>query len=242
MATTTAEVARPTRTAERRFFIGAGIVALFVVFTGFARTYFLKGAFGTPELPALLHVHGLVMTAWFTTFLVQVSLVAAGRTDLHRRVGTAGVGLAALVLVIGTATAINAARLGHVPPGAPPPLVFLAIPLGDMLVFATLVTLGVAYRRRSDFHKRFMTMASLGIITAAVARIPLDALQAGGLPMFFATTDLVILGFVTLDTWRHRRLHPAFGWGLAIVVLSQAARFAAAGTPQWQAFARWLIS
>ena len=48
-------------------------------------------------------------------------------------------------------TAIVAAKLGHTP--GPPPLIFLAIPIGDMVVFATLVTLGVCYRKRGDYHK-----------------------------------------------------------------------------------------
>ena len=50
--------------------------------------------------------------------------------------GVFGALLAALVVVMGVTTAITAARLGHTP--GPPPLVFLTIPLGDMLVFPAL--------------------------------------------------------------------------------------------------------
>lgn len=231
----------PGQRARRpAFFTAAAIVALAVVFAGFARTYYLKLAFGTPELPSLVHLHGAVMTLWFTLFLVQAQLVASRRIDLHRRIGWVGAAVAVLVLAIGTTTAIEAVRLGHTP--GPPPLVFLAIPLGDMLVFAVLVGAAIALRRRGDYHKRLMATASIGILTAAIARIPLDAWQAGGLPLFFGATDLLLLGLVLTDTIRQRRLHPAFAWGLAIVILSQAARFAVAGTPQWHAFAAWLTS
>jgi hypothetical protein len=45
---------------------------------GFARTYYLKGLFGTPALPGLLvHLHGIVMTSWVVLFVTQVWLVAA---------------------------------------------------------------------------------------------------------------------------------------------------------------------
>lgn len=110
----------------------------------------------------------------------------------------------------------------------------------DMVVFAALVCLGVAYRRRGDFHKRFMLMASLGILAAAIARMPF--LPLGGLPMFFGLTDLIIIALITADTIGNRRLHPAFAVGFAVVLLSQVGRFLLAGTPEWLRFAAWLVA
>lgn len=224
------------KAARPRLFVWAAAVALFVAFAGFAPSYYLKGLFGSPALPGLVHAHGFVMTLWFATLMAQVLLVSAGNVKTHRKLGLFGAVVAVLVLVVGTATAINAARNGVTP--GPPPLVFLAIPLGDMVLFAVLVALGFAFRRRSDFHKRFMVCASLGIVTAAIARMPVP----GGLPAFFAVTDAILLAIITADTYNNRRLHPAFAVGLALVVGSQVARFLIAGTPQWLEFARWLTS
>lgn len=238
MATALDDVVVRKRSA-RTFYTWAAVVAALVVFAGFARTYYLKGAFGTPDLSVLKQLHGFVMTAWFTIFLVQVRLVATGRTRIHRKVGVAGAVVAVLVLIVGTATALVAAKNGATP--GPPPLVFLAIPLGDMVVFLTLVSAALLYRKRPEFHKRLMLLASLGILTAAIARIPLDFLQAGGLPAFFAATDVLILAFAAIDTVRNRRLHPAMLGGVLVIVGSQVARFLIAGTPQWMSFARWLV-
>lgn len=226
------------RTRGERLFLWGAAVALLVVVGGFSRTYYLRAFLQEESLPALVHVHGLMMSLWFGTLLAQVLLVRTGNVRLHRKVGVYGVAIAALVLIIGTTTAIVAARLGHTP--GPPALMFLAIPIGDMIVFATLVTLGVVYRKRADFHKRYMLMASLGILTAAVARV--QFLQAGGLPLFFGVTDLIVLGFVLTDTVGKRRLHPAFAVGVAVIVGSQVARFLIAGTPAWLDFAKWLTS
>ena len=219
-----------------RVFVWAAAAALLVVLAGFAKSYYLRGFFETGSLTTLVHMHGVVMTLWFATLLAQALLISAGNVRVHRQVGAAGAGLAALVLIVGTATAIAAARNG-VSPG-PPPLVFLAIPLGDMVVFAILVGLGFAYRRRGDYHKRFMISASLGILTAAIARLPLS----GGLPLFFGLTDLVFIAFVAVDSITNRRLHPAFAIGFGVVLVSQVGRFLIAGTPQWMQFARWLTS
>ena len=219
-----------------RLFLWAAIITLAVVLVGFARTYYLRVFFESGSLTPLVHLHGLVMTLWFGLLVAQVVLVARGKVALHRRVGAYGMAVAVAVLLVGTATAITAARNGVTP--GPPPLVFMAIPLGDMLVFAILIALAFAYRKRPDYHKRYMVAASLGIVTAAIAR--LSFVIPGGLPAFFLTTDLILIGIVAADSINNRRLHPAFAIGLGVVIASQVGRFLIAGTPQWLEFARWL--
>ncbi len=226
--------------AERRLYTWAALAAIAVVFAGFARTYFLKAGFGTPALSTLVHVHGFVMTLWFAFFLMQVRLVAMHRTDLHRRTGVVGALLAVAVLIVGITTAITAAQLGRTP--GPPPLVFLVIPLGDMLVFALLVSTGLYFRGRSDIHKRLMLLSCVGLLAAAISRIPLDFIKAGGVPVFFGLTDLIVLSCVAYDTVKHRRLHPAFGWGMLLIVASQPLRLLLSGTSAWHQFASWLVS
>ncbi len=230
------QTASRIRARRPRVFVWAAAAALLVILVGFAKTYYLRGFFETRSLPTLVHMHGLVMTLWFATLMAQALLISSGNVRMHRKLGVAGAAIAVLVLVVGTATAIAAARNG-VSPG-PPPLVFLAIPLGDMVVFSILVGLGFAYRGRGDYHKRFMISASLGILTAAIARLPLP----GGLPLFFGLTDLLFIVFIAIDSITNRRLHPAFAIGFGVVLLSQVGRFLIAGTPQWMQFARWLTS
>jgi hypothetical protein len=42
----------------------------------------------------------VVLTAWFVVFVVQTGLVVGRRTDLHRRLGIAGVAIAAMLVAI----------------------------------------------------------------------------------------------------------------------------------------------
>ncbi len=223
---------------DRRFHTIVAATAAAIVFAGFAQTYYLKLWFGTPELPALRHVHGLVMTSWFVLYIVQARLIAVRRVDLHRRVGVAGAILAALVVVIGVATAIVGARRGASP--GPPPLVFLVVPMVDMAVFAALVTAGLWLRQRVDFHRRLMLLTSLSMLPAAIGRIPLEFIRTGGPLAFFGLTDLLILICVAWDTKVNRRLHPAFGWGALLVIASHPLRLMLGGTDAWMKFATWL--
>ena len=222
---------------QTHFYRVVAVLALLVVLAGFAPSFYLKSWFQKPPpLTALLVVHGVVMTAWFALFLVQAQLAASRNLRLHRRLGMAGVALAAVVLVLGTAVSIIGARLGHSP--GPPPLVFLAIPLGDMLVFALLAGGALWFRHRSDIHKRLMLLAFVGLVTAAIVRIPV---AANNILFAFGATVLFCGACVAWDTWQHRRLHPAFGWGLVLVALSWPLRLWLAGTAGWQTVARWLV-
>jgi hypothetical protein len=234
----------PTRPArsERPLFLAAGLAVATVVFAGFARTFYLKGVFGTPALSNLLLLHGMAMTAWIAVFIAQIGLVAAGRTDLHRRLGTAGAALALFIVVVNVLAAIDAGRRGFTPTPQVTPIMFMAVPLVDVLVFAVLVGAGVWQRRRSAAHKRLMLLATLGILTPAVARLPIDALKQAGLPGFFGITVFCLVAVVVFDTLRTGRLHPAFGWGGALLIASIPFRILLSKTEAWAAFAGWLIA
>ena len=186
------------------------------------------------------------MTAWVVLFIVQVTLVARRRTKLHQQLGILGAVLAALVFIVGILTGIyGAARFVNnpslTPPGAPSPLSFLIIPLGDMVVFAILISAALYYRKRLDIHKRLMLLAAINLLVPAVARIPLSFIVNGGPLAFFGLADLVLIGFVVFDTIRHKRLHPAFLWGGLLIILMQPARILFAGTNAWLSFAAALV-
>jgi len=237
MAVNTAVVG--TRRRTRIFYVGMAIAVAVTVFAGFSRSYFLKAQFGTPELGLLLHVHGLVFTSWVLFFLAQTTLVAAGRTDLHRRMGVAGAVLAALLLIVGTVTAILRVKGGSAPIPGVSPLSFLAIPLFDMVVFAILIGAGLYLRRRPETHKRLMTLATISLMSAPIARLPFELMKAGP-PAFFGLTDLFIVVMLGYDLATRRRVHPATIWGGLFILVSQPLRLMLSGTPAWLAFAGWL--
>jgi hypothetical protein len=236
-------MANGTITDRRRdsyFYVGVAIFAAATIFAGFARTYYLKAFFANMPLTPLLHLHGIVFTSWLVLFVTQSTLVAAKRTDIHRRLGVAGGVLAVFMAVIGPLTAIRAASHPVILPGLPPPLVFLVVPLFDILVFSILVAAGFYYRRKPDTHKRLMLLATLSILPPAIARLPFHFILAMGPVAFFGISDLILLSCAIYDTAVHRRMHPAYLWGGLLVIVSHPVRLAIGGTGAWLAFARWL--
>ncbi|HEX5387708.1 MAG TPA: hypothetical protein VFW66_13475 [Gemmatimonadales bacterium] len=233
---TTARLAHD-RQRDRRFFTGMALLVAVAVFVGFAPTFYLTRVFGPHPAVPLVHLHGAVMTVWILLFVTQTSLVAAHRTDLHRRLGIAGAALVPVIVIIGYFTAIEGARRG-VPVGVSP-VAFLSVTLGTLAAFTVMAILGLANRRRSEVHKRLMLLATIALIAPALARFRF--IGGGGPVTAIGGTVAFVLACMVYDGWTHRRVHPAFLWGGLFVVLALPARLALGKTEAWQSLARWII-
>jgi len=229
------------RKRERWFYIGMSIALVITVFAGFARTYYLRPYFTAAPLMPLLHLHGFVFTSWLVLFVTQTTLIAAHRTDIHRRLGIAGGVIAILMVLLGVTTALIRANQGATPLPGVSPLSFLVVPLGDMLVFSILVGAGFYYRRRPDVHKRLMLLATVSILAAAIARLPFTIMQAGP-PAFFGLTDIFVAVCLLYDLITLRRIHRTTALAGLLIVASQPLRLMLGGTHAWLSFAAWLVN
>lgn len=205
---------------DHRFFSVMSIVSSVTILAGFASTYLPKLGAAGPAVPPIVHVHAVVFTAWLVVFVAQTTLVLGGKTAVHRRLGVAAVALAALMLVVGIATAITVARLGHRGiPGVefPDPGGFLLLNVSAVLVFATLVAAGWFFRRDSQTHKRLMLTATTGaLVGPGVSRLPF----ASGRPPVIAVLALAFLfAGPVYDLVTRRRVHRAYWWAVALALV-----------------------
>ena len=177
MATMVPRAAAGRRGAERLFYGAMTLAILMTVFVGFAPTYYLLDSFA--GVTPLVHVHAAVFSAWVVLLLAQTSLVAAGRVDLHRRLGIVGVALVPLLLIVGFATTIAVAqRISRPPILAPPGRAMVA--LIALVAFGVISGLGLALRRNSQAHKRLLLVATINLTIAAVNRLPLPQVRRPG--------------------------------------------------------------
>ena len=249
MATATASKLALRSTAgtyDHVFFSAMAILMAITVFVGFAPSYYLR-AFGdrpmvtidgSPFTP-LVHLHGVLFTAFVVLFIVQTTLVASHRVAVHRRLGIAGGLLAVVMTLVGTVTGIAVAARGSAPPGIDP-LAFLAFPLSEMLLFAIFVGAALWLRANKAAHKRLMLLAYISIISAAVVRVPLPGVQS--MQWWFGDdlALLFLLAGIVYDLVTQRRVHPAYVVGGALLVVSVPLRLMVSRTETWRAFAELL--
>lgn len=220
----------------RWWFVGVAALAALIVLVGFSPTFFLRPA-AMPPLPGLLVLHGIVFSSWMVLLLVQTWLIAADRRDIHRKLGIFGALLAIAIPVLGLRAAIESMRLGHTPLEGLDPRSFFALPFRAMFDFTILAACAIGLRRNPAAHKRLIILATFSMLDAALARWP--GVGPFGPPAFYAIQDLLVAGVCLHDKLVHGRVHKAYRWGAALIVLTQPLFLGLSGTPAWLAFADW---
>lgn len=213
--------------AIRTYFLIALIISA-IMFVGFAKNYYLRTWIGTRAITAMVHVHGLIMTAWTLLFLTQTLLIAKRRTDLHRKLGKAGAILAIVVVALGIYTIAGSILRRHMRTDVESlALTFIAFDGLSLLLFGGLVITALRARSRPPIHKRLMLMALVSLLPPAFGRLVAYFTRVGVheivLVLMCATVGLCIM----IDAIRNRNLHPALVWSGAMVVVASALTYLA---------------
>ncbi len=224
----TAESERPAALSrtdrERQFYAFAAFVMLVLTMIGF-RAFLLQGRSvgGVPmtrEIVLLIVMHGLAMLGWVVLLCIQSVLSVTDRRRLHVTLGTAGAFIAGAIVILGSVVAPLSV---HFNPAAYNDFggarYFLALMWPEPVTFGLFAAIGFAYRFRPEVHRPMMLIATVGIMTGSLARLPYwDALLGavnGSVPIAMFG-QMLILGaiFLAAHAAVTRRLNPYFLAGL----------------------------
>jgi hypothetical protein len=227
--------ALPGRSYDDVFFSGMALLILVTVFVGFARTYYLAGLFRAPLPSLVVHLHGAAFSCWIVLLIVQTSLIAARRVDIHRRLGIAGFTLACLMVVLGIWVNNRALARDTAPPDADRANLYF---LGMALIFVFGVLMLFAFHSRSTpaVHKRLIFIATVALLPAATGRLPL-AFVSGGIrnPSFLSYMFLLLL--VVYDLWSIGKVHRATLAAAIFLIFTEQITMTVGHTASAQSFA-----
>jgi hypothetical protein len=218
---------------DKYFYLFMSLLIAIVVFWGFSRSIdegLLHPAIKRPEI---LWLHGFVFSAWILLFILQSALIRVHRVKLHRLLGWYFAGLGAMIPVLGVATTrvvyrFDLAQL-HVRPheltGS------LITPLFDMFAFTVPFVLAILWRKRPEYHRRLILIATCTLTSAAFGRLPHS--HNPYLRFYLGVDGLILLG-VFRDLITIRRIHPAYAWFVPPLFLLQlGAAFILINRPEW---------
>lgn len=233
----------PGSRLDHLFFPTVAWLMLITVFVGFAPSYYLAGAVHAPLPSFAIHVHAVVFSCWILLLIAQTSLTAAGRVDIHRRLGIIGFLLACCMLIVGIWAATDQLARGSHPHD---PLGFYIFPLANVFAFGTLIVF--AYRARFDSaaHKRLIIVASSALMTAPIARwhlhwsIGKQRVFGVSAPVAELLSYTFILLLIAYDLWATRRIHRATLWAGAFLIGFQQLAGYFGSTSAWHTFAGWV--
>ena len=225
------------------FYLGFGLFALAVVLIGFSTTYILPMARRSFSAPWVVHLHGASALGWVVLLIVQARLVGARRTPLHRRIGQAAIPLALLVWATGILTAAWAAErdLPQMGTAATSGLAGTAIGLS---LYLALVIAAVVLRRKPDWHKRLIILATIQLLWPAFFRLrhllPIVPQPEIWLALVLAYSPA--LAAALRDKWRYGRVHPVWLFVAPALVLEQSVEFAFFDQGMLRSFGQWLYA
>ena len=227
----TASTTHPFKTfLSRYFYLCMSLVLAALVIVGFSRTANANLFHANPPRPLLLWMHAAVFSMWVVFFIAQSALVRARKVSVHRLLGWFGAGLAAVMVVLGCIIAVVMARFDTVVLHQKDADAFLSIPFGDMIVFGSCIAMAIYWRKKPEFHRRLVFIASCQLMDAALGRF--DFIFNHNL--FYLVLDcLIALGMVR-DWVVDKRVHKVYLYALpSLIVLQSLAIYTWRIDPKW---------
>jgi hypothetical protein len=200
---------------RKYFYLCMSLLIAAVVVYGFSQTIGQNLIHASPVRPFILTLHAIVFPGWALFFILQSALVRTHNVPVHRTLGWFGLALGTGILVLGYSTAITMDRF-YLHRGEMKSPAFLGVQLMDLISFAVPFALAIYWRRRPEFHRRLMLIASCGLTDAAFGRFP-------QLPLAYSPggVDALILLGVLRDLIVDRRVHKVYLFALPSLLLIQ---------------------
>ncbi len=246
----------PRREAQRStFYVWTSALFLIIAVGGFVPTYWAQLPMGTFNGTPLMHLHSALFTAWPLLLLSQALLISRGGLRHHKAWGLAGISLASMMLVVGLMTAVAGMQARLDTGYGDAARSFLIVPFASILLFFGFFAAAVANINRPEWHKRLIVVATTSVLVAPMSRFFFLAangmapgLRPGALPpppiarsiVSITLLDLILVAAMLVEWRRDGRVHPAWKWGLAILVPLQLLRDPISHTAAWLSFAERL--
>jgi hypothetical protein len=124
-------------------------------------------------------------------------------------------------------------------------LQFLSVPMGTTSMFVLFHGAALALRRRREWHKRLMLLATMVLLVPAIGRIDSLIMVPLGLPraVLAIFVTFAFVAWAWANDWRKLgRIHPAYIYGGIALMVSVPLRRWIGFTDAWIPIAKWLIA
>ena len=215
---------------SRYFYFSMSLVFAAIVIIGFSRTVNANLFHANPPRPLLLWIHGAAFSMWVVFFIAQSALVRVHKVSVHRLLGWFGAALAIVMVVLGLTIAVVMARFDGIVLQQKDADAFLSVPFVDVLSFGSCIALAIYWRKKPEYHRRLVFLASCLLMDAPFGRFDFIFNHS----LFYLVLDCLILLGVARDWVVDKRVHKVYLYALpSLIVLQSLAVYAWRINPKW---------
>jgi NADH:ubiquinone oxidoreductase subunit 6 (subunit J) len=237
-----ATVAFAARSGNRanRFYAYMALAMLLLVLAGFSGNW-LRG-FSTFAAPPLIHFHAIVFMGWIVLFTTQAWLAYKGPPGAHRLLGRLLAGWLVLMVVSGLWVLAFMAQNGRTPFFFQPQLLLVADSV-NMIGSIAVVLAALALRGKPEWHMRLQLCATSSLIAPGIGRLlPMPFMIPWSWQIALVVTAIFPLIGMARDKRVIGRVHPAWYWGLASVIVQLALVQLITFSPLGNAIYAWVVA
>jgi len=203
---------------SRYFYLCMALAMAGLVVWGFGHTVDANLFHANPPRPLLLWIHGAAFSTWMVFFIVQSALVRVRKVSVHRFLGWFGAGLATVMTALGFTVAVVMTRFDTVVLHQKDVDAFLSIPFTDMIVFAPCVALAIYWRKKPEYHRRLLFIATCQLMDAAIGRFDFWFNHN----LFYPGLDFLIVLGMARDWVVEGRVHKVYLYALPPIIAVQS--------------------
>ncbi len=214
----------------RYFYLCSSVVMAGLAGWAFSHTVDARLFHASPPRPLLLWFHAAIFSAWIVLFITQSALVRVRKVGLHRTLGWFGAALAATMVVSGFIVSVVMLRFEMTALNRNRVASFLSVLWADMVIFGVCMALAIYFRKRPEYHRRLVFMASCQLMQAVFVRFH----YIGYHDLFYPALDALIVVGILRDWVADGRVNKIYFRVFPAIILLQCwATYLERKNPSW---------
>jgi hypothetical protein len=234
----------PAKKRWPSFFFLMGLVGLFAVLAGFAKTFIIPVSAGSFKAPFAIYLHGAFAFGWILLYLVQTFLIHIKSYRVHMTLG-----ILAVLIAIGVAITMLPAGLFQVQRDLKAGFGETAISsivgiCTTALLFLILVFAAIRYRKKASSHKRLMLLATIVVLWPAWFRFRHYFPSVPRPDIWFGVVlaDSFIIIAWAWDKWINGKIHPVLLYAGCFIIAENIFEVITFDNTTWRIVAHHIYS
>ena len=195
------------------------ILLIPLTFIGFYKSYFESFPIFNENISFWHHLHAVIASLWILMLIIQPLLIHYKKFHLHKSLGKISYALFSLLILSFVPMTISLVNRFNIS--------YIFFPLANVVLLLIFYSLAIFYKRKKEFHMRYMIATALVFIDPTVSRIVGHIFPESDLMwshVVFGINYSILFGLIIMDRLNRRNFIP-YGIALTCFIIYQASYY-----------------